>query len=256
MIVPDWPASSRVRALATTRQMAGASRPPYQRCNLGARSGDAPAIVRGNRDRLVAVADLPSAPLWLQQMHGCDVLSVFAPRPPAVSFEDEPRVDAAVTANPGIVLAVLSADCLPVLFASDDGGVIGAAHAGWRGLSAGVLENTVAAMAVAPTRLLAWLGPAIGPQRYEVGDEVRRAFVEAEPGAAACFQASAAGRWRCDLYSLARRRLRAAGIERIHGGDRCTHTEVDSFYSYRRDGAASGRQAALIWIAEADGSMQ
>jgi hypothetical protein len=147
-----------------------------------------------------------------------------------------------------VVLAILSADCLPVLFAADDGSAIGAAHAGWRGLAAGVLEATVARLAVAPARLLAWLGPAAGPTSYEVGEEVRCAFVDPRPDAGAAFVATRPGHWLCDLYALARLRLRAVGVARIGGGTRCTIGEPKAFYSHRRDGH-SGRMASLLWMA-------
>ncbi|MBS0211822.1 MAG: peptidoglycan editing factor PgeF [Proteobacteria bacterium] len=161
--------------------------------------------------------------------------------------EGEESADAAITSNPGVVLAILTADCLPVLFCSDAGDETGAAHAGWRGLSAGVLENTVAAMRTPPERLLAWLGPAAGAQAYEVGEEVRAAFVDADPAAANAFVATRPGHWLCDLYALARLRLAHAGVARVYGGGLCTLTDTRRFYSYRREGA-TGRMASLIWL--------
>jgi polyphenol oxidase len=158
-----------------------------------------------------------------------------------------PVADAAVTSTPGTVLAILSADCLPVLFTAVDGSEVAAAHAGWRGLLAGVLEATIGAMDIAPDRLLAWMGPAAGPFAYEVGDEVRAAFIAVDASSAAAFAASRPGHWWCDLYHLARRRLSAAGVGRISGGGHCTITEAERFYSHRRD-RRTGRMASLVWI--------
>ncbi|MEO7477932.1 MAG: peptidoglycan editing factor PgeF, partial [Lysobacteraceae bacterium] len=194
-----WPAAPRVRAFTTLRGPAGVSLPPFDRCNLGLRSGDDPAQVARNRADLAAYLELPSPPRWLRQVHGTAV----------ARFNDaastiEPEADASITAAPGVVLAILTADCLPVLFCSVDGDEIGAAHAGWRGLVAGVLENTVAAMRTPPERLLAWLGPAAGPQAYEIGEEVRDVFVSRDPNAAAMFVATRPGHWLIDLYGLAR----------------------------------------------------
>jgi polyphenol oxidase len=195
--------------------------------------------VLANRASVVTALGLPAEPLWLRQVHGTDVAEG-----PLLASGDEPAADAAVARGPGQVLAILTADCLPVLFASADGLTIGAAHAGWRGLAAGVLENTVQAMAAEGIR--AWLGPAIGGGSYEVGEEVRDAFVSHDVGAAEAFQPTRPGHWLCDLYALARRRLSAVGVTDITGGGFDTLTD-DRLYSYRRDGAQSGRFASLIW---------
>jgi hypothetical protein len=240
-ILPDWPAPRGVHAAVTTRHGPGVSTGPYARFNLGLRSGDAAEAVASNRDALHHALDLPAAPRWLRQVHGTTVAELG----PLASAE-EPQADAAVAHLPGTVLAILTADCLPVLLCSEDGARIGAAHAGWRGLAAGVLEATVAAMGTPPARLLAWLGPCIGAASYEVGEEVRAAFVERNPEAAACFAAARPGHWFCDLAGLARRKLAAAGVKHIHGGGFDTLTD-ERFYSYRRDGAHSGRFASLIW---------
>jgi hypothetical protein len=240
-ILPDWPAPRGVHAAITTRHGPGISTGPYARFNLGLRSGDAAEAVATNRDALHHALDLPAAPRWLRQVHGTTVAQLG----PLASI-DEPQADAAVAHLPGTVLAILTADCLPVLFCSEDGARIGAAHAGWRGLAAGVLEATIAAMDTSPARLLAWLGPCIGAASYEVGEEVRAAFVERDPGASACFTATRPGHWHCDLAGLARRRLAAAGMTRIHGGGFDTLAD-ERFYSYRGDGASSGRFASLIW---------
>jgi polyphenol oxidase len=255
-IRPDWAAPEGIGAAVSTRQGPGVSAGPYGRLNLGLRSGDDLGAVAANRASLVTALGLPAEPLWLRQVHGTDVAlgpdvatGAAARRAGAVGVagdvgDDEPVADAAVARGPGQVLAILTADCLPVLFVSTDGQTIGAAHAGWRGLAAGVLENTVKAMEADGVQ--AWLGPAIGGGSYEVGDEVREAFVAHDPGAADAFVATRPGHWLCDLYALARRRLAAVGVTQVSGGGFDTLTD-DRLYSYRRDGAQSGRFASLIW---------
>lgn len=238
--VPDWKAPAQIGAAVSTRLGPGVSVPPYDRLNLGLRSGDDVAAVTANRAALALALHLPAPPLWLRQVHGTDV----ADDTPVT--DDEPVADAAVARGPGKALAILTADCLPVLFTSADGGTIGAAHAGWRGLAAGVLENTVARMGQPAGSILAWLGPAIGGPSYEVGAEVRAAFVEGDAGAEQAFTPTRPGHWLCDLYVLARRRLSAVGVEQISGGGFDTFRD-ETLYSYRRDGAASGRFASLIW---------
>lgn len=242
-ILPDWPIPSRVRAVVTTREGPGMSAPPFARFNLGLRSGDAVEAVQANRNALQQALGLPSAPRWLRQVHGVQVARL-GPLPSA----DEPMADAAVSSLPGTVLSILTADCLPVLFCAADGSGIGAAHGGWRGLAAGVLEATLAEMQVPPGQVLAWLGPCIGAASYEVGDEVRAAFIGHAAAAGECFVPTRRGHWQCDLAGLARQRLRAAGVEQIHGGGFDTFTDARC-YSYRRDGARSGRFASLIWLA-------
>jgi YfiH family protein len=244
LIVPDWPAPAGVRAVVTTRRLPGNSRPPYDACNLGLRSGEDEATVRANRALLRRSLGLPSEPRWLRQVHGRAVVAFDTAD---VSPETiEPEADAAVTGDAGVVLGILTADCMPVLFCADDGSALGAAHAGWRGLAGGVLEACVARLGTSPERLLAWLGPAIGQVSFEVGGEVRAAFVDHDPAAAQAFVPGRAGRWQCDLYALARRRLAALGVSRVSGGGFDTMGDA-SFYSYRRDGAHSGRFATLIW---------
>ena len=240
-ILPDWPAPRGVHAAVTTRHGPGVSTGPYARFNLGLRSGDGAEAVASNRDALRHALDLPSEPRWLRQVHGTTVAQLGP-----LASDDEPQADAAVAHLPGTVLAILTADCLPVLFCSEDGARIGAAHAGWRGLAAGVLEATIAAMDTPPARLLAWLGPCIGAASYEVGEEVRASFAGWNPEAAACFTATRPGHWQCDLAGLARQRLAAVGMTRIHGGGFDTLAD-ERFYSYRRDGANSGRFASVIW---------
>jgi len=209
LVVPDWPAPPKVRALMTTR----------------------------NTDQAGLRALLPAEPAWLRQVHGTRVVRLDQG---ASNFE----ADAAVTGTKNQVCAVRAADCMPVLLADEGATVVGAAHAGWRGLSSGVIENTVQAMGTRGERLLAWLGPAIGPKVYEVGDEVRDAFKEKD-----AFSATRPGHWLLDLYAVARQRLRSCGVERIYGGGYCTYSEPQRFYSYRRD-RTSGRMAALIWLSE------
>lgn len=236
-ILPDWPAPPGVRSLATTRQ-GGVSRAPWNSFNLGAHGGDDGQAVAANRALLRR--ELPAEPVWLAQVHGtrCVDAAVAAPATQA---------DASFTRQRGVVCAVLVADCLPVLLCDEQATVVGVAHAGWRGLAAGVIEATVAAMAEPGQRLMAWLGPAIGPQAFEVGDEVRELFVGRDPQAAGAFAATTNGRWLCDIYRLARQRLHAMGIERVSGAGCCTVSDAGRFFSYRRDGA-TGRMAGLIWL--------
>lgn len=239
LLQPDWPAPANVRAAATTRR-GGVSRGPYAGLNLGDHVGDDPAAVAENRRLLSAALGLARAPAWLEQVHGCAVAAAETVHAPV-------RADAAVTRTPGVACVVMTADCLPVLFCDRGGRVVAAAHAGWRGLAGGVLEATLARMAVDPAEVLAWLGPAIGPAAFEVGPEVRAAFVADDPGAADAFVPARADRLLADLYALARRRLMRAGVGRVSGGGRCTYSEADTFHSYRR-APVSGRQATLVWL--------
>lgn len=235
-IRPDWPAPANVHALVTTRN-GGVSSGPYASLNLGDHVGDDPAAVAENRCRLRAA--LPAEPVWLRQVHGKRCID-------AAHTTTDNEADAAWTNVPGTVCAVLTADCLPILLCDDDGTVVAAAHAGWRGLAAGVIEATVRSMNSPGKRLMAWLGPAIGPQRFEVGGEVRACFIAHDPQATAAFVPQGGDKWLCDLYQLARLRLNALGIRRIAGADFCTASDEKCFYSYRRDGV-TGRMASLIW---------
>jgi YfiH family protein len=237
-IEPDWPAPARVRAFVTTRE-GGASEGEHGTLNLGLRCGDDPGRVAANRRAVQA--HLPSAPAWLVQVHGTAVADLDA-----ANAAPSPA-DAAVTARPGRVAVVLTADCLPVFLCLEDGSRVAVAHAGWRGLAAGVLESAVAALGDDAARVLAWLGPAIGPGAFEVGPEVREAFVDVDEAAAGAFRAHRDDRYLADLYALARGRLARAGVASVSGGGFCTYTESERFFSYRRV-RESGRLGAFIWI--------
>lgn len=241
-IRPEWAAPPNVRAVQTTRS-GGVSLGPYASLNLGDHVGDEPAAVAANRALLASI--LPAEPVWLKQIHGVAVADADT-APAGV------EADAAIARQPGRVCAIMTADCLPVLLCDQQGSVVGAAHAGWRGLCAGVIEATVAAMGVAPGEIIAWLGPAIGPQSFEVGDEVRAAFVAHDPAAAQAFAAHAPGKWLADIWRLARQRLAALGVAEVAGGGRCTVAEPGRFFSYRRDGV-TGRMATCIWLERAGG---
>jgi polyphenol oxidase len=239
-LAPEWPAAPAVRAWVTTRA-GGVSRGPYASLNLGDHVGDDPRAVASNRARLVRTLGLPAEPLWLTQVHGTAVVAGGG----CASFAE---ADASHAATPGVVCAVLTADCLPVLLCDRRGTRVAAVHAGWRGLRDGVVERAVQALATDGAELLAWLGPAIGPQAFEVGEEVRAGFVAHDAGAAAAFRPSPRGRWLADLCALARRRLAACGVTAIYGGHWCTYGDAQRFYSYRREGT-TGRMASLIWLA-------
>ena len=238
-IDPDWPAPAAVRSACTTRR-GGVSRGPYASLNLADHVGDDPVCVARNRALLRDHLELPGEPLWLRQVHGRDVS-----RGGVDPYGCE--ADASVATGPGVVCAVLTADCLPLLLCDRAGTRVAAVHAGWRGLAAGVIEAAVAGMQVAPADLLVWLGPAIGPDVFEVGNEVREAFLACDPAATAAFRPSLAGRWLADIYQLARRRLHTLGVGHVWGGGFCTVTDPDRFFSYRREGA-TGRMATLIWL--------
>lgn len=235
-IVADWPAPANVRTLFTTRH-GGVSRGPYASFNLGMHAGDDPHAVRANRALLRAL--LPQEPKWLSQEHGATVVEV----------DDSgiaPRADASIARRAGTVCAIMVADCVPVLFADQSGTVVAAAHAGWRGLAAGLIENTVRAIGVPAAALLACLGPGIGPRAFEVGADVRDAFMARSSRSADAFAPCRPGKWLADLPALARQALERAGVLRVYGGGLCTASDPQRFFSYRRDGT-TGRMAALIW---------
>ena len=237
LLRPRWGAPAGVHAACTLRA-GGSSAAPWDTLNMGSHVGDDASAVAANRRRVADALALPAEPCWLEQVHGTQVADADAPHAgPA---------DAAVTRERGRVLAILVADCMPVLFATADGSVLGAAHAGWRGLAAGVLEATLAAMRVPAASLHAWLGPAIGQGAFEVGDDVRAAFMQQDAGAGQAFAANARGRWQCDLAMLARRRLAVAGVQQVSSADLCTASNPRECFSFRRDGR-TGRMAALLW---------
>lgn len=240
-ILPDWPASANVKALQTTRH-GGVSTAPYDTFNLGSHVGDSPQAVARNRQLLAPF--MPSEPVWLEQVHGTAVANADAADCHIVA-------DACIARHPGSVCVVMTADCLPVLLCDEAGTVVGAAHAGWKGLAAGVIEATVKAMDIAPHGLMAWLGPAIGQSAFEVGAEVREAFVAHQAQAVEAFSPSTSGgdgtKFLADIYLLTRQRLNTLGIIRIFGGNLCTYHQKDKFFSYRRDGV-TGRMGTFIWL--------
>ncbi|WP_020410250.1 peptidoglycan editing factor PgeF [Hahella ganghwensis] len=240
-ITPDWPEPPGVKAISTLRQ-GGISLPPYQSFNLGSHVGDHSEAVKFNRERLASEVGLsPGSVQWLKQVHGTRVIDVDQ------VVVDEIEADAAYTTRSGVACCIMTADCLPVLFASIDGSEVAVAHAGWRGLAGGVLENTLSCF-TDPNRVVVWLGPAIGPDAFEVGDEVMEVFAEKNAKMADAFTASAhqKGKWFADIYLLARLTLNSAGISNVYGGQCCTFSDADRFFSYRRDGV-TGRMATLIW---------
>ena len=243
-IRPDWPAPPNVVAFTTTRQ-GGVSAGPYASLNLAAHVGDDPAAVEENRRRLGEALELPSRPCWLEQVHGAGVLEaqgIPEGAPPRAA-----RADASITRTPGVVCAVLTADCLPILLCDEAGTAVAAIHAGWRGLAAGVIEAAVSRLRSKATHWLAWLGPAIGKDAYEVGDEVRDALVRQSEEAAGAFVRNRAGRWQADLRRLSRLRLEALGVKNVHDCGLCTFSDPERLFSHRRDGTC-GRVATVIWI--------
>lgn len=239
LIRPDWPAPANVQAVVTTRQ-GGVSLPPYDSLNLGDHVGDAPENVAQNRQRLITSARLPSMPLWLRQTHSTIVIN-------SQSWQAKTEADAIISTAQDRVCAVMTADCLPVLLCHRSGSEVAAIHAGWRGLCDGIIEQTVARLAGSPADYLAWLGPAIGATQFEVGEEVRNAFLAHSTDASVAFKTSRPGHFMADIYSLGRQRLNACGIADMYGGDYCTVSQPEKFFSYRRDDV-TGRMASLIWL--------
>lgn len=238
LIVADWPAPAGIHALTTTR-LGGVSRPPFDSLNLGDHVGDNPQAVGENRQRLRQIAALPAEPLWLQQTHSTQVIN-------EENWQPGIEADAIVSDKTNRVCAILTADCLPVCLYDQQTGKIAAIHAGWRGLVDGIIENTIAHMQADPTQLISWLGPAIGPQQFEVGSDVYQAFTQSSAQAVQAFSLQNNGRYLADIYQLARQRLTKCGVEQISGGEHCTVSDPTTFYSYRRDGK-TGRMATLIW---------
>lgn len=238
LLLPEWPAPAQIKAVGTTRR-GGVSAAPWCSLNLADHVADDVRSVQRNRKTLSTFLGFSREPVWLQQAHGCDVTM-------ADTYAHQP-CDAGVTRRQKVICAVLTADCLPVLFTDCSGTVVAAAHAGWRGLAAGILENTINSMSVPTSAILAWMGPAIGPQNFVVGRNVYQTFTRLSAEADKAFTAIDGDHWLCDIYRLARQRLNATGVTHIYGGGRCTYEEQDSFYSFRRD-AVTGRMASLIWI--------
>jgi len=247
----NWPAPKNIHAFTTLRFGMGVSKPPFDRLNLGNRNGDQgddPVLVEKNRQLLQTEFSLPGRPHWLRQVHGVEVLRFDETTEPSGDFLcDEPVADASVSSRKHTVLAVLTADCLPVLFCNRHGTEIAAAHAGWRGLVNGMLENTVHAMFDKPANIMAWMGPAAGPRAYEVGAEVRDAFIRHDKAASHAFVPTREHHWLVDLYQLARMRLQALGVGDVSGGEYCSISEPDRFFSHRRD-KTTGRMASLVWM--------
>ena len=241
VIKPNWPAPPQVKAYTTTRH-GGISLPPYDSCNLATHVGDDAQAVASNRAILATDLKLPTEPIWLKQVHG---IQAIVAQPQQINCV----ADATYTNQVGAICVVLTADCLPILFCDRHGTAVAAAHAGWRGLAEGILEATLQHFQVPAQDILVWLGPAIGPQVFEVGDEVRAAFINRLPAAQAAFVPSHQGRWLANLYQLAHQRLSQQGVTHIYGGDFCTYTDHQRFYSYRRD-KVTGRMASLIWLQE------
>lgn len=238
-IVPEWEAAPRVRAFVTTRQ-GGVSTGAHASMNLGTRSGDDPAHVA--RNRLIVRELLPSMPRWMAQVHGIAVADLDR-----LGDDEVPTADAAVVGAAGRVGAVLTADCMPLFLCDGAGRRAAVAHAGWRGMAAGVIENAVRALGSPSAEVIAWMGPTIGPTAFEVGPEVRDTFLASDPDAGGAFKAHVPGKYMADLYALARRRLERAGVGGIFGGGFCTYRDSERFFSYRRE-KASGRMGAFIWM--------
>lgn len=239
-LIPDWPAPAPVKACVTKRG-GGVSVGNFTSFNMGIRSGDKLEHTLANRQQMRSDFGWACDPQWLLQVHGTTVVT-------AAEDGEEREGDAVWTGQPGLPCAVLTADCLPVLFCNQSGSVVAAAHAGWKGLQAGVLENTLEGMGQPAERIMAWLGPAISQEHFEVGPEVRDAFIKVDPEAARAFIPGRGDRWYGDLYLLARQRLLGAGVSAIFGGEFCTYRQANTFYSYRRDGKESGRLASVIWL--------
>lgn len=238
-ITPDWPAPANIKAFTTLRD-GGYSKPPYNSLNLALHVEDEPNTVLANRRLLVEQLKLPSMPIWLNQIHSTITVD-------AGNIHHIPDADASFTTKPGIVCAVLTADCLPLLVCNKQGTLVSAIHAGWRGLAKGVIEAAISPLTAKPDDLLVWLGPAMGPQKFEVGADVIDLFIAHDAAAKAAFTQYTATTWLADIYQLAKQRLHKLGIRHIFGGTHCTYTEQDLFFSFRRD-AKTGRMANMIWM--------
>ncbi len=241
ILTVDWPAPKHIKAITTTR-FGGQSMAPYDSLNFGDHVGDDLALVKSNRQTLIKTALLPEEPLWLKQTHSVQVID-------AHQWQPDIEADAIISESANKICVVMTADCLPILMTDSSGTQVAAVHAGWRGLEAGIIENTLAKFKKPSSDIMVWLGPAIGSQAFEVGPEVKAAFVANNSIAEAAFTPSAANRFLADIFLLAKQRLSAQGVTAIYGGDHCTYREKERFFSYRRDGI-TGRMASLIWIAD------
>ncbi|HVV68801.1 MAG TPA: peptidoglycan editing factor PgeF [Gammaproteobacteria bacterium] len=239
-LFPNWPAPAHIKA-CTSLRFDGVSEGPYASFNLG-KGGDSPEAVIANRQRLMAELNLIHEPVWLKQVHGTHAIQADT------MHAQSTEADASFTSVPNIVCAVITADCLPLLLCNTAGDQVAAIHAGWRGLAAGIIENTLSHLKQPQDQWLAWLGPAIGPSMFEVGEEVRQAFLQHDPKAQTAFKAKSHDKWLADLYALAKQRLHACGVSRIYGGGFCTYSDASRFYSYRRGQGKTGRMASLIWL--------
>lgn len=239
VITPNWPAPANIRSLSTTR-IGGFSLAPYDQFNLGDHVGDDPFSVSKNRQQLINSTNLPQSPYWLRQTHSIQAINTQ-------DWHADIEADSCFSTTTDHICAVMTADCLPILLCDVDGNHVAAIHAGWRGLLAGVIENTIEKMTCPANQLLAWLGPAIGPTAFEVGAEIRDAFIAANAVDTTAFTSADNELWLADLYLLAGHRLQKSGITAIYGGDFCTFNDHHRFFSYRRDGV-TGRMATMIWI--------
>ena len=239
-LIPDWPAPANIKACFTLR-MDGHSQPPYDSFNLGVHVNDDANAVAANRKQLIDELELKSSPLWLNQIHGTQAID-------RETANASSTADAVYAKKPQQVCAILTADCMPVFLCDRQGSIVALAHAGWRGLAAGIIENTIATMHTPAENILAWMGPAIGPQKFEVGAEVREIFLAHDKNAEVAFTPFAQQKWLANIYLLGRQRLQKSGVTAIYGGNHCTFTEKEKFFSYRRDGKNSGRMAGLIWL--------
>jgi YfiH family protein len=243
-IKPEWPAPNNIHAYTTTRE-AGYSPPPFASLNLGKSVNDDASFVSKNRELLIRSLGLPSEPIWLKQVHSNKVINIDQ-----LSNTAQPEADASITTIANRVCIVMTADCLPVLICNRDGTKAAAIHAGWRGLASGILENAIKELNEPVEQLLAWLGPAIGPTRFEVSEDVVTAFLEKDAKAQSAFipKDATPGKWLGNLYLLATQRLQNLGLLEVYGGNHCTYTDEKNFYSYRRDQGVTGRMATLIWL--------
>lgn len=242
-IIPDWPVKSSIKALSTTRQ-GGVSRHQYSSFNTANHVDDEPGNVARNRETLIQDGNLPTEPFWLQQVHGTEIANASTDKQ---KHHEEPVADGSVCDKPNIVCVVQTADCLPLLFTNKQASKVGALHAGWRGLTSGIIETGIKAMGEDPDQLIFWMGPAIGPKHFEVGEDVLQAFEQRYAGARKVFTGTGNKKWHMNIYEGARSVLLSSGVKQVYGGDYCTFSDEELFYSYRRDGVC-GRMASMIWI--------